>query len=82
VLYYGLKQNRRGGDRTEQERMVQYSTVRYAYVCDYECMALWGFALDAAERFFSSVIMRAHNFMKPKASPCIRFARYNIAVYG
>ena len=28
-----------------------------------------GFALDAAERFFSSVIISAHNFIKPKASP-------------
>ena len=32
-------------------------------------MALWGLALDAAERFFNSVIMRAHSFIKPKASP-------------
>ena len=33
-------------------------------------LAPWGFALEAAERFFNSVIMSAHSFMKPKASPC------------
>ena len=32
-------------------------------------LAPCGFAREAAERFFSSVIMRAHNFIKPKASP-------------
>jgi len=25
--------------------------------------------LEAADRFFNSVIMKAHNFIKPKASP-------------
>ena len=28
-----------------------------------------GLARDAAERFFNSVIISAHNFIKPKASP-------------
>ena len=31
---------------------------------------LCGLALEAAERFLSSVMMSAHSFMNPKASPC------------
>jgi hypothetical protein len=27
-------------------------------------------ALEAADKFLSSVIMNAHNFMNPNASPC------------
>ena len=33
-------------------------------------LAPCGFALEAAERFLSSVIMSAHSFINPKASPC------------
>ena len=32
-------------------------------------MFLWGLDLEAAERFLSSIIISAHNFINPKASP-------------
>jgi len=32
-------------------------------------------AREAADKFFSSVMMKAHSFMKPNASPCVEIKR-------